>query len=400
MEKNSTIAEIQGLYGPINLSESCLQKIWERGDFTDYKLKTLEGNALHLFSRGRRNYYEGPDFIGAEITIDGQKIVGDIEVHLYVSDWIHHGHYKDANFRRVILHVVLFEPANKMTFSNQRSHYSPDHTLLLLPLLKQDIESYIIEEALMAWEKEEKENLLQPWLSLTVEKRRQQLKNSARQRWQQKVHFAQKRVSRWGWDETCHQACLEVLGYRRNRIPMTNLSIRFPLKVMLQSAFTPEALFETQDDWKLTGIRPANHPLLRLKQYLILLKRNPKWTYMLKIFFNQAVFSTVEESEGGTAIFRRQKKLHSLKNTLKYEILSGAFSGTRLDTLICDAFLPLGQILNNEDLFPFWFHWFAGDVPDALSSFQKSIQVTDKKHFLKSNGLNQGSLHSLIEVNK
>lgn len=400
MQKNATIAEIQGPYGPINLTEACLQKIWERGDFKDHGLKTLEGNSLHLFSRGQRNHYEGPDFIGAEIAIDGQRFVGDIEVHLYASNWLHHGHNTDVNFAKVILHVVLFEPQERAFFLQKANGHSLCYTLLLLPLLKRDLESYAMEDALMVWDKEKKENLSQSWLNVTVEERRQRLKDRAQQRWKQKVYFAQKRVTQWGWDEACHQSCLEVLGYLRNRIPMADLSLRFPLKEMLRSPYHPDRLFATESGWKLMSLRPANHPLLRLKQYLSLLKNQPNWTSILKAFFNEEMFLVTEGIEEATAIFRRQKKVYSLKNMLKHDILCDAFSGRRLDTILCDAFWPLGQTLTSKNFFSFWFHWFPGDVPGALRDFQKSLEVTDGKHYLTSNGLNQGCLQSFIERNE
>ena len=59
------IAEIQGLYGPVSISEALLQKIWLRGDFFHYHLNTVEGSLLNVKFPGIWNKQEGPDFKGA-----------------------------------------------------------------------------------------------------------------------------------------------------------------------------------------------------------------------------------------------------------------------------------------------------------------------------------------------
>ena len=52
------------------------------------------------------NSDEGPDFVRAEIIIDGQLLVGDIEIHVDSSDWYAHEHHLNPSYNRVVLHVV------------------------------------------------------------------------------------------------------------------------------------------------------------------------------------------------------------------------------------------------------------------------------------------------------
>jgi hypothetical protein len=57
------------------------------------------------------------------------------------------------------------------------------------------------------------------------------------------------------------------------------------------------------------------------------------------------------------------------------EITSAAVGGTRFDNLMCDGFLPLLSARTERDFLPFWFHWFAGDLPPRLTTVLRSLGV-------------------------
>ena len=59
-------------------------------------------------------------------------------------------------------------------------------------------------------------------------------------------------------DEACHVMLLEVLGYSRNRLAMSNIGLHQPLANWHQSA---EVLYEKyKTDWKLSvSDRQINH---------------------------------------------------------------------------------------------------------------------------------------------
>ncbi len=46
--KTVELAEIQGLYGPITVPETLLQKIWMRRDFNIEKLTTIDGKPIKI----------------------------------------------------------------------------------------------------------------------------------------------------------------------------------------------------------------------------------------------------------------------------------------------------------------------------------------------------------------
>ena len=56
------IAEIEGEYVPLTISERMVQKIWAKGDFRKSDLKTLEGAHLEILDLGQWNLLAEPDF--------------------------------------------------------------------------------------------------------------------------------------------------------------------------------------------------------------------------------------------------------------------------------------------------------------------------------------------------
>ncbi len=91
------------------LAESLLHEIWkDHSRFLVAHPLLSDGTEIKIISRGEYNDHRGgPDFMNAEIALDGMSIKGDIELHKTVSGWDDHGHSDDKNYSQVILHVVL-----------------------------------------------------------------------------------------------------------------------------------------------------------------------------------------------------------------------------------------------------------------------------------------------------
>jgi hypothetical protein len=88
------------------MKEDFLHYLWRYKKFESNALQTSKGETLTIENVGSYLENAGPDFFNAQITIDGQKWAGNIELHIKSSDWYLHHHEKDTAYENVILHVV------------------------------------------------------------------------------------------------------------------------------------------------------------------------------------------------------------------------------------------------------------------------------------------------------
>ncbi len=394
-EAAPAVAEMQGWYGPYTVSERVIQKIWLRGDFRPAGLRTLSGKSLHVRHPGRWNLQEGPDFRGGEWELEGRRMRGDVEVHFHARDWLAHGHGQDANYAGVALHVLLFPPEPNEP-APRTIHGDVPEQVVLLEHLERDLEEYAADEALLAAEGRDPLGPLEEFLKRPPADRLARLLDRALHRWRQKRAYAAQRIARAGFAEAAHQLTLEALGYRRNRAPMSALAAKYPLAAWAQHPPLPNLLFEEEKSrWKLAGLRPANHPRLRLEQYAKAVAANPEWPRMLL----QTVQSFPAEATAvePTATFRRKHQLTALRKRLAQEVFANVWQGARLDTLAGDVLLPLASAQTNRELFAAWFHGFPGDAPEAYAKFLQQAAILDRKTQPLCHGLLQGALQMFLE---
>jgi hypothetical protein len=88
------------------MNEEFLHYVWRYKMFSKVDFKTTGNAHLSIIKAGLHNKNAGPDFLNAQLKIDGQTWIGNIEIHLKASDWYLHNHEKDLNYDAVILHVV------------------------------------------------------------------------------------------------------------------------------------------------------------------------------------------------------------------------------------------------------------------------------------------------------
>ena len=386
----ANVAELQGLYGPYSFSEKLLQKIWLRGDFAREAAVLSDGRNVRILFAGKWNLLGGPDFLGARVSIGGgPEITGDVELHLHAGDWVAHGHAGDPAYDRVRLHVVLFPP--KPGAVTRRADGGAIPVLALLPLLHHDLEEFAADEAVELLAQRPAGRIVEELGCRPTQELLALLQDHAKQRWELKVYFARQRLNRLGWEAACHHAALEILGFRYNRAPMLRLAGVFPLRIWAEGGVdVAEAWTLERDAWSVQGVRPANQPRTRLGQYARWAKARPSWPADL---VRVAADGQALPLEKGTRAMRREHSLAVLRARIAAECVGGAVGGPRLDTLVCDGFLPLLAARVGADAAPAgrWFHWFTGDVPPLLSNALRDLAIFTPQR-PACNGLAQGLL--------
>ncbi|TAD86279.1 MAG: DUF2851 family protein [Bacteroidetes bacterium] len=88
------------------MTERLLQYLWQFQYFNRQALTTTDGQPLAVLAPGLLNTNQGTDFNQCRITIGNTTWAGNIELHIFSSDWLKHGHQHDGNYQNVILHVV------------------------------------------------------------------------------------------------------------------------------------------------------------------------------------------------------------------------------------------------------------------------------------------------------
>ena len=101
------------------MSEDFLYYVWQYKLFSKTNLYTSDSQEIRIKKTGIHNKNSGPDFLNAQIEIDNQLWIGNVEMHLKSSDWYLHKHEEDENYDAVILHVVWEHDADVFMKNNQ-----------------------------------------------------------------------------------------------------------------------------------------------------------------------------------------------------------------------------------------------------------------------------------------
>ena len=362
--EQTEVLEASGLYGFFKVEENLIQQIWKNGDFDQRNLHTSEGKSLKIINPGKWNLAEeGPDFKEATLSFNDKIVSGDIEIHIHEQDWQKHGHENNIAFGRVILHVVLYP-----TFPKKISEKNNIPCFTLLPKLLRSVEEYAEE---MAMEKLSG-NLALSSVPQNFPINWNQARDWAKIRWEAKCRHAKIRLENSSWESACHQWFLEVLGYPRNRIPMSRIAQLFPIQAW-EKDLNPDLVYHSQNDWKLRGSRPANHPRKRIQQYANLIKNRRDWAKSMQ----RMEFPVKSITKHSPFSDRKELRLNKLENEFVDEILGGNFGGTKVHTTMIDACLPLWAAHHGKDAFESWFQWSAGDLPPTFRKWAQAKGMTN-----------------------
>jgi hypothetical protein len=345
---------------------------------------------------GKWNLLGGPDFSGARLRFSDtaeKEVAGDVELHLRAGDWDAHGHARDPAYDRVVLHVVLFPPDPGHVTRGAGGREIP--MLVLLPLLHRALEEFAADEAVETLANRPLTRLPEELGTLPAPELAALLQRQANVRWHQKVHFARVRIERLGWSGACHHAALEILGYRFNRAPMLRIATQWPIGAWAGGEVEVDRLFEAErEGWSLQGVRPANHPRVRLRQYAAWVRARPDWSQEL---LEVAGTLPILDAIAATSQVRREFRLAALRERIVGELCGDVLGGTRLDNLICDGLLPLLAAHAGHELRGLWYHWFVGDLPPLLTTGLRQLGFFDGRTQPACHGAAQGLLGWLLE---
>ncbi len=117
------------------MNENFLYYIWQYQRFSPVELQTTDGKSIRIEKTGYKNTDAGPDFFDARIRIADTLWAGNVEIHVYSSDWDKHKHQHDKAYNNTILHVV---------YTHNKEVYTEEGRLLPCLCLQAKIDSNIL----------------------------------------------------------------------------------------------------------------------------------------------------------------------------------------------------------------------------------------------------------------
>ena len=206
------------------ISESFLAQVWQQQLAGREPLVTAGGDTVEVLHPGRPTHDCGPDFRDALIAINGHPpLQGDVELHINARDWRAHGHHKDPNYDRVILHVAMRSDGNVS---------SPLRNGGRVPVLA-------LSQSLSGSTDELRGQLCQPpfgeepcyqaFLRYGKDEVTQVVEEAGDERFRHKARrFEAALVSREA-DQVLYEGLMRALGYSQNKAPFEKLARVLPL---------------------------------------------------------------------------------------------------------------------------------------------------------------------------
>lgn len=236
--------------------ELLLQAIWQQQRILRDRLTTTDGRPVRVLHPGFWNREAGPDFHGALIQVgDEPPVTGDIEIDVEFAGWRAHGHDRNPNFARVVLHVVWDAEALS------KAHEAELPQLSLKPFLDApitELSATLSGDAAQMLPEELSGKCLSPLKELSGEAVVELLKQGALCRLEMKAAQFEARARQAGWDQALWEGLFRALGYKQNAWPMQRLA-----EVLPNLGFAPDAEPESAGIWQarllgVSGLLPTD----------------------------------------------------------------------------------------------------------------------------------------------
>ena len=287
------------------VKEDFLHYLWKTKMVKPEDWVTTNGVPVRIVDYGVCNVDSGPDFFNAKVEMEGTLWAGNIEMHVYSSDWKSHGHNADRAYDNVILHVVyehdlkpdsVEKPANIPTIE-LKGRIPKIFMERYLTLMQSQLEipcqrliSHVDASRIGLWK-----------YALTIERLHQKANHAAT------VLFHHNN----DWEETLYIMLARYFGSKVNTAPFEMLAQNLPLNIilknrdkphavdalffgqagMLDAVYTDEYYRQLKEEyrflqkkyrltpinpvaWKFSKMRPVNFPTVRLAQFAALLQKS------------------------------------------------------------------------------------------------------------------------------
>ena len=212
------------------IDEAFVQKLWNEKRFFDTQMEAIDRRTIRVLKPGIWNHNEGPDFMHAEIEIDGRLQIGDVEIHVRSSEWYAHKHHLNSRYNRVILHAVFFNDDFNLRMRLQNGKRIP--TLELLKWIAVDTgDLYDDPEDTTA------EGLCRvTGKPLNMEVLKGVFESLGRERFLEKVESMRLLRTRLDFEQLLYEGIMEALGYARNSKAMRELAQHVPFADLAQKS--------------------------------------------------------------------------------------------------------------------------------------------------------------------
>ena len=259
------------------IDERVVLDIWERQAFSPESLHAAD---VSVIFRGVPSDAGGPDYQDVLLSRGDEILSGDLEFHVRSSDWYRHGHHLDPSYNRVILHVV-WEDDRSATL---RQDGTPVHTL---SVGRWPVFPVPPAQPLLA-----PHPCVQAFHRLSDTELEDRIAELALARFLERAERFARDMTALSSDQVVYAAIFEALGYASNRASFRALAdavsygwvMSIPgdqrAAVLLHAAgLGPRAEIDPPGrlppgSWRLSRLRPANHPVLRIRAVAALLDRH------------------------------------------------------------------------------------------------------------------------------
>lgn len=302
------------------LKEEFIHFLWRTKKLPVNGYVTTDGKMLEILDFGIYNVDAGPDFFNGKIKIDGTIWAGNIEMHVFSSDWQKHKHQHDSAYDNVVLHVV---------YEDDKPVLSTDNIPIPTLALKGKIPKIYLDNYLNLVQSQQKIPCQSIIHKVSEEKINLWKFTLAIERLSNKSTFVNDILTSTGqdWEETLYIMIARYFGSKVNTEPFERLARSLPLQIvqknkdkrqtldalyfgqagMLMANYTDE-YFETLKSeyqyqqkkynlqpidpvaWKFSKLRPMNFPTVRIAQFAGL---------MYRVSF---LFSQIKEADNASEI--------------------------------------------------------------------------------------------------